>query len=106
LLYSNPIRLGGLVTMVGSVVFALVVIATSPPLVSLWQMPRVAEASTLPTFLLLLVVVSVAILAIMALLRGTHDGGLGVLACGVSLVGVVLVFGASSWVFWESLSFH
>jgi hypothetical protein len=81
---SNLIRLGGLVAMVGSVVFALVLLLRP------WL--TVAEAVALPMFFLFFVVVSVAIVAIVALLRGTRHSGLGVLACGVSLVGVVLVF--------------
>ena len=83
---SNLIRLGGLVAMVGSVVFALV------SLLRFWLNPTLAEGATLPMFLLLLVVVSVAFVAIAALLRGTRHSGLGIVACGVSLVGVVLVF--------------
>ncbi len=81
---SNLIRLGGLVAMVGSVGFALV------RLLGPWL--NVPEALTLPMLFLFFVGVSVAIVAIVALLRGTSHSGLGVLACGVSLVGVVLVF--------------
>jgi hypothetical protein len=51
-----------------------------------------AEAVTLPIFFLLLVVVSLALVAIVGLLRETRHGGLGIVVCGVSLVGVVLVF--------------
>jgi hypothetical protein len=82
--YSNIIRLGGLVAMVGSVVFALVLLLRP------WL--TVAEAITLPMFFLLFVGVSVAIVATMALLRGTRHSRIGILACSVSLVGVVLVF--------------
>ena len=83
---TGLIRLGGLATVVGSVVFALV------SLLQPWLDAMLTEVATLPMFFLLFVVVSVAILAIMALLRGTRHGGSGVVACGVSLVGVVLVF--------------
>jgi hypothetical protein len=85
--HSDLIRLGGLLAMVGSVVFALVLLLRP------WLNAMLAEAVTLPVFfLLLLVVVIVAIVAIVALLRGTHHGGLGIVACVVSLVGVVLAF--------------
>jgi drug/metabolite transporter (DMT)-like permease len=83
---SMLIRFGGLVAMVGSVVFALVSLLR--PMLN----AMLAEAVTLPMFFLLLATVSVAIVSIAALLRGTRHGGLGVVACGVSLVGVVLVF--------------
>jgi hypothetical protein len=83
---TGLIRLGGLAAMVGSVVFALVLLLRP------WLDGMLAEAVTLPMFVLLVVVVSVAIVATMALLRGTRHSGLGILACGVSLVGVVLVF--------------
>lgn len=69
--------------MLGSVVFALVLLLRP------WLDGMLAEAVTLPMFVLLVVVVSVAIVA---LLRGTGHNGLGVVACGVSLVGIVLVF--------------
>ncbi len=72
--------------MVGSVVFALGL------LVRFWLNTPLAEVATLPLFFLLLVVVSVAIVVISALLRGTRHGESGVIACGVSLVGVVLIF--------------
>jgi hypothetical protein len=82
---SNLIRSGGLVAMVGSVVFVLVLLLRP------WL--PVAEAVALPMIFLLLVVVIVAIVAIVALLRGTPEGGLDVfVAGGGSLVGVVLVF--------------
>jgi hypothetical protein len=84
--HSDLIRLGGLLAMIGSVVFALV------SLLRFWLNSTLAEVATLPMFFLLLVVVSVAFVAIAALLRGTHHGGLGIVASGVSLVGVVLVF--------------
>ena len=88
---SNLIRLGGLVVIVGSLAFALVL------LLRLWLAQVVApfgiigfaEAVTLPMYFLLFVGVSVAIVA---LLRGTRHSSFGVLASGVSLVGVVLVF--------------
>ena len=83
---TGLIRLSGLATMVGSVVFALVLLLRP------WLNAMLAQAVTLPMFFLLLVVVSGAIVAIMGLLRGTRHGRLGVVACGVSLVGVVLVF--------------
>jgi hypothetical protein len=82
---SVLIRFGGLVAMVGSVVFALVLLLR-PMLDSM-----LAEAVTLPMFFLLLVTVSVAIVSMAALLRGTRHGESGALASGVSLVGVVLV---------------
>jgi hypothetical protein len=83
---TSLIRLGGKAAVVGSVVFALGF------LLRFWLNPTLAEVATLPMFFLLLVVVSVAIVGIAALLGGTHHVGLGVVACGVSLVGVVLVF--------------
>src|SRR3712207_6487291 len=83
---STLIRVGGLAAMVGSVVFALGL------LLRFWLNAMLAEAVTLPMFFLLLVVVSVAIAAIAALLRGTRHGESGVIASGVSLVGTVLVF--------------
>ena len=82
---TGLIRLGGPVSIVGSVVFALVL------LVRPWLNAMLAEAVTPPMFFLLLVSVSVAIVTIVALLRGTRHGGSGVVACGVSLVGVALV---------------
>jgi hypothetical protein len=83
---STLIRLGGLAAMVGSVVFALVLLVR--PLLN----ATLAELATLPMFFLLVVTVGVAIVSIAALLRGTRHGGLGIAACVVSLVGVVLVF--------------
>jgi hypothetical protein len=90
---TGLIRLSGLATMVGGVVFALVLLVR-PWLahVAPFGLHGLAEAVTLPMFCLLLVVVSLALVAIAALLRRTRHGGLGVLACVVSLVGVVLVF--------------
>ena len=83
---TSLIRLGGLATMVGSVVIALVLLLRP------WLNAMLAEAVTLPMFILLLVVVIVTIVALVALLRGTRHGGLGIAACVVSLLGVVLVF--------------
>jgi hypothetical protein len=67
---TNLIRLSGLATMVGSVVFALVLVLRP------WLNSMLAEAVTLPMFFLLLVVVSVALVAIVGLLRETRDGWL------------------------------
>ncbi len=72
--------------MVGSVVFALVLLVR--PLLN----ATLAELATLPMFFLLVVTVGVAIVSIAALLRGTRHGGLGIAACVVSLFGVVIVF--------------
>jgi hypothetical protein len=73
--------------MVGSIVFELALLPGP------WWDWRLAEVVILPLqYLLFFVSVSVAIVAIAALLRGTRQARLGVLACGVSLVGVVLVF--------------
>ena len=83
---TNLIRLSGLATMVGSVVFALVLVLRP------WLNSMLAEAVTLPMFFLLLGVVSLALVAIVGLLRETRQGWLEIVACGVSLVGVVLVF--------------
>ena len=70
--------------MVGSIVFELALLPGP------WWDWRLAEVVILPLqYLLFFVSVSVAIAA---LLRGTRQARLGVLACGVSLVGVVLVF--------------
>jgi hypothetical protein len=80
--------------MIGSVGFALVLLLRP------WLDALLAEASTLPMFFLLLVVVSVAIVAIGTLLRGTRHGRLGIVACGVSLVGVVLLFVSLLLGFW------
>lgn len=89
------IRLGGLVAMAGSVVFALVLLLRPwlARVVAQFGLIGFAEAVTLPMFFLLFVVVIVAIVAIVALVRGTPEGGVDVLlAGGGSLVGVVLVF--------------
>jgi hypothetical protein len=83
---STLIRLGGLAAMVGSVVFASVLLVR--PLLN----ATLAELATLPMFILLVVTVGVVIVSIAALLRGTRHGGIGIAACVVSLVGVVLVF--------------
>jgi hypothetical protein len=83
---TNLIRLSGLATMAGSVVFALVLVLRP------WLNSMLAEAVTLPMFFLLLVVVSLALVAIVGLLREARHGWLEIAACGVSLVGVVLVF--------------
>ena len=83
---SVLIRFGGLVAMVGSVVFVLVLLLR--PMLN----AMLAEAVTLPMFFLLVVTVSVAIVSVAALLRGTRHGKSGTLASGGSLVGVVLVF--------------
>jgi hypothetical protein len=80
--------------MVGSVGFALVLLLRP------WLDALLAEAVALPMFFLLLVVVSVAIVAIGTLLHGTRHGGLGIVACGVSLVGVVLLFVSLFVGFW------
>ena len=72
--------------MVGSVVFALVLLLR--PMLN----AMLAEAVTLPMFFLLVVAVSVAVVSVAALLRGTRHGKSGALASGGSLVGVVLVF--------------
>jgi hypothetical protein len=91
---SNLIRLGGLVVIVGSLAFALVLLLRPwlAQVVAPFGIIGFAEAVTLPMYFLLFVVVSVAIVAIVALLRGTRHSSFGVLASGVSLVGVVLVF--------------
>jgi hypothetical protein len=83
---SKLVRLAGLVTMVGSFVFALGLLLRY----SLGG--TLAEALTLPMYFLLVVAASVAIVATAVLLRGTPRGGLGGLAGALSLVGVVLVF--------------
>ena len=84
---TNLVRLGGLVAMVGSIVFVLGLLPGP------WWNWRLAEVVILPLqYLLFFVGVSVAIVAIATLLRETRHDGSGILACGVSLVGVVLVF--------------
>ena len=80
--------------MVGGVGFALVLLLRP------WLDAMLTEDVALPMFFLLFVVVSVAILAIGTLLRGTRHGGLGIVACGVSLVGVVLLFVSLFVGFW------
>ena len=83
---SKLVRLAGLVTMVGSFIFAVGL------LLRYSLSGTLAEAVTLPMYFLLVVAASVAIVATAVLLRGTPRGGLGGLAGALSLVGVVLVF--------------
>ena len=80
------LRLAGLVTMVGSVVFALGLS------LRFWLNPMRAEALTVPMFFLLVVAAGVAIVATAVLLRGTPRSRLAILAGALSLVGMVLVF--------------
>ena len=84
--FSKFVRLAGLVTMAGSVVFGLGL------LLRYRLNGALAEAVTLPLFFLLVVAASVAIVTTAALLRRTPRGGLASLAGAVALVGVVLTF--------------
>ena len=88
------IRLGGLATMIGSAVFALVLLS-SPWLAQVahdaFGLVGFMEVVLLPMFLLLFVVVLVAIAAIVALLRGTRYRKLAGLAAIGSLVGMAFI---------------
>ena len=84
--FSKLIRLAGLVTIVGSVVFALGLS------LRFWLNPLRAEALAVPMFFLLVVAAGVAIVATAVLLRGVPRSRSAILAVALSLVGMVLAF--------------